>query len=470
MKWRDLLFVLAGAFLGGCGNGSDELDTEGDVGTREGQLRFVNAIVDSPVVNFVFEGTNTGATVVDVPFGTASSLLTNAVGEFDVEAGYPGNEGERVILFEINELEVHEDDEKTIVLTGRVDAPSNFIIENEEFLFGIDLDEDGDQDPQFQVTNTSDAYELLDVYLTSSSRALSNATPLATLGYQQTSALLDVEAGDDYRLRVTPTGRSQDVLYDSGAFSLRLNSRTLVALYDFFGPGNATLRARPLTGIAGTFPEETLETELRVANGIADEPAIDVYFGDTAGTPEFASVPFAAFSAYAPTEPAGYDINITPEGVENRFIAQGRLDITGGASRTLFVLGLAEDPDASSTAPFSALALRDDERRPIATRARINVIHGAPGVGTLDIYLLAPGQAPSDVGPTFELGGLGGALSAELSPGFYDLLVEDRRNGTVLLGPERREFAFDRSHYLLFTDAEGGGAPLRLTQVSDSYE
>jgi hypothetical protein len=480
------VLLLTAACGGGGGGGGD--DDDSSVGVNEddqtplgGVLGFVNAVPDSPAIVIDYEGHNPEESLADpagsvtLNFGEGSSFSTTR-GTYEIEIHFTQPSGEKAVLAQFvddDAIEIEQDDEVFLVLVGTLEEARVVRIDNEDFLFDIPVEDDGSLpvvDPEFQLMHAGVGLNELDFYLTAGGVSLTRATPTATLGFGEHTPIFDLDARTDYRLRITPAGAPATVLYDSKEFTAAESTRQLVVAFNFFGPGGGEVQAKTIRNAAASFPEEELPNAFRFNNLVADVSAVDLYFGDTSGEPVFAGVEFGELTDYLVLDLEGSEeesVNVTPTGVDNEFIYQGRHTLQTGVANTLLVAGLLSDA-ANDGDRTIAGALTVDDNRPNASAIQFRAYHGAASAESLDIYVLAPGQTTAGRDPQFEGFSLGDTSNTTVEPGEHDLVIVDAGSDGTLVGPERIVLSGGSIYTLTVTDVAGGGTPLvwRLNATS----
>ena len=97
-----------------------------------------------------------------------------------------------------------------------------------------------------------------------------------------------------------------------------------------------------------------------------------------------ADVSFPAVTGILDVPPATYTVEVSPAGQYPGVVAIGPADIELGAETTTDVLAV------NFLASIEPLVLSDD-RRVVATNAKVRIIHASPTAGNVDIYVTAPG-------------------------------------------------------------------------------
>ena len=192
-----------------------------------------------------------------------------------------------------------------------------------------------------------------------------------------------------YRVRVTAAGSKTPVLFDSGSYAQANVVRSMYLLLDHFGPGGEALRVADVNFLgAQDFPNETLASALRVANMIPTVAAVDVYLGDTSGTPIVANAPYGVTTAYVPVTNGATTLTITPAGDPATALTSGAITVTGGQARTVYT---------SQQAPLApTFAGVIESQRGIAGQAQLRLVAASPDRG--QCRHLCAGARPTDLG------------------------------------------------------------------------
>ncbi|MEM7008467.1 MAG: DUF4397 domain-containing protein [Thermodesulfobacteriota bacterium] len=158
---------------------------------------------------------------------------------------------------------------------------------------------------------------------------------------------------------------------------------------------------------------------LRILHDSPDAPAVDGFVDDVEVVSDL------DYLEVFPTNGDGYAL--IPSGINNiKVNAAGTnitvidadLDFPRNSETTIIVTGLLEDDS------IFPIVLDDDNSLPANGFVKLRAVHGAPGVGNVDIYVVPPGVDINDVDPTLSdvpFGAASGYL--EVPEGSYQVIV-----------------------------------------------
>lgn len=419
----------------------------------------INAIPDAPSLTFSQQSNVVGS----ASFGQSTTAYqTTDAKTANFSVLYKSSDGIMRTLKDNISVDIANTHEIYVMMYGTFASPQFKIIDNDAII------PQKDSNGNLIVTNTlnvqfADAVDLgqsVDVYLTAFNDPLSGATP-TTVSFGDVSAQVQVDAGTNYQLRVTPAGDNTTILYDSGKLSLVSNTNQIFLLENYFGPGTDKLRAVSIySGVSSTLVNENLPTQLRIANFISTAPSIDVYFGNTNVPPQFGNTTYGTYSAYQTFAPGTQSINVTPQGDNLTFLYEKNMTFNAGEIKTLYVAG-----DPSTTAGISAVAILED-KRPIATQLKLKFVNASANAGPVDFYVLQPGQPYTDATAASSGAQFLSYATVPVAIGSYDLVVTLHGQNTIIAGPTRISINVGNWSAVL-TDAPGGGPPYNLVISED---
>jgi hypothetical protein len=349
-------------------------------------------------------------------------------------------------------------------MIGGVDSAELVILENTRRQSSSSNDDDDPVPAEIQLVhggvNLSGSGDV-DVYLLESAEcnALGGVTPFETLSYGDFSLMHEVDPSTDYRFCVTTAGDSADLLFDSGYFDLAEGARLIGALAEEFRPGADVIQMLRVTDQgASQFPNRPLVSDVRFLNLVPDGGNYDFYLGNsTAVPPTHADVAYGEFSDFEIFTGTRTNVLVTPTGVDNEFVhIQSAFQLPGGQKRTYYVSGLEADDSVGGASIAEQL-------RPIRTQSQLRFIHGAPGAGSVDLYLLMPEQTIEDIQPLIASAPLRNASVRVVAPRDYRLLVmpaggDDEVDALVSLEPADYGGLEELSIYSFVFRRQPGGA------------
>jgi len=305
----------------------------------------------------------------------------------------------------------------------------------------------------------------VDVYVTAPGADLTATAPLGTFEFRETLGPVEVTAGD-YQIRVTVAGDPTAVVYDSGTRTLPAGlDAVLVATPNVEGGSAAiTLLIQDANLGALEFADTNAPASLRVVHASPDTPDVDVLVD---GSELLGDVPYTAVSDTFEVAPGSYEVAVT---IANDPSTVG-IDLTGMNAPTLEagifynVLAVGSLADGS----LQPLILTDDQRS-IGVDAKVRVVHGAPGAGTVDVYVVAPGTditTATPAIPAFDFLDNTGFIT--LPAGSYEVSVTAAGDPTIVAIDAAPLTIVDGGVYTAIArDAQGGGAPFDLILIDDT--
>jgi hypothetical protein len=299
----------------------------------------------------------------------------------------------------------------------------------------------------------------VDVYLTAPGASLAASAPAGSFAFKGNLGPVEVPAGV-YQVRVTLAGKPASVVYDTGSITLAAGGNLLLTAVE-----NTATGAAPISLVVqdGSGSSEILDAatpaDLRVVHASPDAPAVDVIVNDNFANPLVSDLAFPDFTPFLGVPPATYNVKVTDAATQGVVPINADLDLEAGIRYTVLAVG-----------PLAALEplIATDDPRPIATQAKVRIIHASPTAQNVDIYVTAPGTNINTVSPTLA------AVPFKANTGFlalaagsYDVTVTPAGTKNAAIGPVTITVANGGVYTAVARDAAGGGAPLGLILMDD---
>lgn len=150
----------------------------------------------------------------------------------------------------------------------------------------------------------------------------------------------------------------------------------------------------------------TPTTSLRAVHASATTPAVDIYVNGALAVP---NVSFGAASGFASVPAGATRVQVTPTGQP---ASSAAIDVSPTLAANRSYTAIAIGSGTTGATRLQAALIDDDGAAPAAGQAKLRVVHGAPAVPAVDIFVTAPG-ASLPTAPT--IGGLAFAQQAPAS-------------------------------------------------------
>lgn len=343
---RALLPALLGLMLAACGGNDDET-----------QIRLVNATGDVESVSLY---TGSDQRLEAVKTDVLSDYTTFDSGEYDVRVR---NDEDGTVLATTS-MTLSTDGHYTAIAWGN----------NGSVKLKVLSDDDGDASANYTTVRvfnaTIDAGDL-DVYLTSATASLDNATPNASTVTSGTlSSYAEVGSGT-YRLRVTAAGDKTDVRLDVPSVTLGSQQRVSVVLRQ--GTGGVLVHGLLIAQQGSLTVAQNTKARVRVAAGVGSNGIVAASVGGTSVTGALTS---PAVSSYQ-LVPAGDQALLVQ--VNGATVSSETNTFTAGGDYTLLAYGAN-----------AVSLLTDDNRLPTSSaKAKMRLINGTADSGSLSLTLNA---------------------------------------------------------------------------------
>ncbi|MDD1780080.1 DUF4397 domain-containing protein [Enterovibrio sp. ZSDZ35] len=441
-KLYSTVLVVLGLALVGCGGGESS-----NTPHTQAKLRVIHAGSDAPKVNVAANGTEL---VSGLDYGKSSGFATVNAQSYavDVNAVLPENKTSTVL--QENYTLGAEKNYSAVAVGSVADSTLEIVVlENADEPVASGY-------ARVQVLHGTPAAPKVDVYVTAPGGSLVN--PASTLSYRQFSDQISVPAGD-YQIRITPAG-SQTVVYDSGTATLASGSDSLFVAIPNVYAGNSrapvALLAASGTG-ASVILDQGTGGDVRVVHAVADAPAVNVTLNNSA-TPAVTGLVYLNETDFVILPEGEQTVTVSVQSNNQPVIQNKAVSIDKGVFYNAIALGSVDNSDAFD---IELLAVEED-RRKVATEAKLSLVHGSVSAGTVDVYVTPTtdisSATPAIAGFEYKQSVTGVAIA----PGSAVVSVTPAGSKTVAIGPLNVTFEGGKLYGAIAQDAQNGGAPLTV--------
>jgi len=424
MKRNVILAICMAAFiLGACAKESSLPKATG-----EGAIRALNAIPASPEIAFLIEERVIGsATTKSI---TATSVYDDLAYTFNFQTLLAGDSRTTRVASQF--LDVEADKDYTFLVSGALATPDITIWE-------ADQREWAGTETAFE-TRMSHAAETLgsvDIYFADAAIPPALGSQIATLGFGEIDAPVDLEAGE-YVMTITPAGDDTTILFVSNPVEIAAQSQFMATVFDGDENDLAPISVRLFNlsaGGSGALVDSRFPPTMRFIHGSLNFGDADIYVDDPLTVPVVTDHAFKDITPFI--DVAGGDVSITytaPGNIGSTLVDTDE-PIFAGTRTDFFVLVDADGNDIK-------VSNRSD-RRSIQTRARLSFMNTAGGRPSVDIYVVQSGELIDEALPLVPRYPLGFApVQLPILPGTYDVYVTDAGEKVVLSGPNTLDLDF----------------------------
>jgi hypothetical protein len=414
------------------------------------ELSVIHASADAPAVDVELNG-QTVVRNLDFKQAWPNQLVGSGTAEITVRGVLPG--GARPAVIGPTRVTLDPQRRYAVLAVGNVAGIQPVVISRETSAVAAGS-------VRLQVVHAAPAAPRVSVYVTAPNANLAASAPAGTFSFRESFGPASVPAGD-YQIRVTPAGTPGTVVFDSGTVRLDAGADLLIAAVP-----NTTTGASPITLLATTTAGDRIElldrsapAALRVIHASPDAPPVSIVVNDNFAQPLVPSLAFPSFTGFVQVPPATYNVKVTPAGNPGVIAINANLALARGVEYSVFAVG--------RLAAIEPLVLRDNRRR-VATEAKVRILHASPTAGAVDLYVLAPGAALATATPAFtNVPFKADTGYVSLAAGSYDVVVTPTGTRTPAIGPARITIGNGGVYTIAARDAAGGGAPLGVILLDD---
>jgi len=197
--------------------------------------------------------------------------------------------------------------------------------------------------------------------------------------------------------------------------------------------------------------------QVRVVHGSPDAPAVDVLVD---GTEVLADVAYKQSSPYLSVPAGTRNIKVNAANSTTTVI-NANAAVTKDYAYTVIA--------TNRLASIEPLVLQDDLAAPAAGNIKLRLVHGAPSVGQVDIYITAPGANLATATPNLTAVPFKGASGyLEVPAGNYQVRITPTGTKTVAIDTGALTLAAGQIRTGIAVEAPGGGAPLTALLLADA--
>jgi hypothetical protein len=391
--------------LAGC---TGEMEMPGPWGEGNAGLRVMHLSPDAPAVDVYVDGTTAFSRI---EFTEGTDYATVAAGAHDLAVTPAGGLATDVVLA-VDGAELREGSSYTAIAFDNVEAPIAALLVADAITTV--------PDDKIRMRAIHAAVGIGEVDLWSVPDMGEPDLLYENVGFGTASEALDLPPGT-HRLGVDADNDARpDLIFDMPDLSAGIYVN-LFAVTDSSGapfllaelPGGITARVDPRP----TGPSSG-HAEVRVVHLSPGSPDVDVFVD---GEPAFSDVTFTWGTSYAEL-PAGsyrFDVSAAGTGAADAVLSVDGVPLAEGKSYTVVAYDRLD-------APIKALALEDDYEDLAAGNIRVRAVHGAVGVGPVDVWTTAAGVA-TRLYDDLEFGTAGDYL--DVPAGAYTLSFDVDENG-----------------------------------------
>jgi hypothetical protein len=186
--------------------------------------------------------------------------------------------------------------------------------------------------------------------------------------------------------------------------------------------------------------------KLRIMNASPDVGNINALIDDKSVA---SSVGYGNATDYISVDTNAQQLKIEPSGSSNVVIDQS-LTIASGSNTTVVAAGFASN--------MSALILDDDLNAPSSGNVKLRLVNAAPGLGTVDVYVVPPGTNLLTVTPTASQVAFESASGYQtLASGTYEVIYTTPGTAFVVFDGGSFTFGGGQNRTVVALNGQSGG-------------
>ena len=327
-------------------------------------------------------------------------------------------------------LKIDANRDYTLVLTGPLESPDVLVWDADERAWS-----EGDTVFEARFSHLAESLGPLDAYLVEEDGEPGPGNALGTVAYGEAVAPLELPSSRR-ALVVTTSGVPDDVVYSAPAVTFTQQLSYLLTIFDADEVDTApySVRYTATGGLASPLPDTRYPPTLRLYHAATSMPATDVYNDEALQSLVTANLAFGSVTGDLPMSSGAKELTFTAAGNPSVKLLEETVTISAGTHASLILFD-----DATDATPESYFYVSD--RRSVSTYAKASLFHAAANQDTVNIYVLPPGETPTDNLPRFGIQYSGISAQTPVTPGSYDLFATETDSKTPLAGPTRLDLA-----------------------------
>ncbi|WP_110457618.1 DUF4397 domain-containing protein [Shewanella algidipiscicola] len=416
----------------------------------ETQVRVIHAGVDAPKVNV---NANGAALLTDVDYAVSSGFTTVPVDTYAIGVDAQLADGS-VLEVLTAELDAMAEMQYTAVAVGKVaeDTLQLKLIANAVSDIATDY-------ARVQVLHGASDVGLVDIYVTAPGVDITSQAPTLSANFLDVSDQLEILASD-YQIRITASGQKTPV-FDSGTVPLQAGNDYLISAIPNAATGDSPVALLVALDDAQLVLQDTMTgSDVRAIHAVADAPAVDIFL-DGAAIPAVDMLSFSELTDYLNVPEGDHTITVAAD-ADNSLVVIDAAPVTlaQGASYSVLAVGSLSDSD------IAPLVVMEDRRR-VATEAKLNIIHASYSAGNVDIYLTPSSDITAATPALSNVPFKATSGSLSVPAGDYVVTVTGTGSKTAAIGPLNVTLAAGNLYSVAAVDAANGGTPLGVILMDD---
>ena len=421
--------------------------------TGKGGLRGINAIPGSPVVSFRIEE----RTLDNLTYKSISTpaLYDNFEYNFNFDITLPGEDDPQRIATVATKIE--DGQEYVFVLSGDLSNPVVTVWDSA-------LRDWAGTETVFEARfgHLAESLGDIDVYFyDESGPAPVQGEQVATLSYGEVMDVTDFEDGN-YIALITAAGDISTVYHQSEPTAVAARSSHLLSLFD--GDANDTspwvIRSMSAAGVSQRWPDPGYPPTIRIIQGAATLPAVDIYNDETLTNQVAANLSLGQVTTDLAAASDGVTWYFTPAGsTATVLFSQAISSLPLNSPTELYVIGTTDN--------WAGVNLAQD-RASAETVVKLSLFHSAINAATMDMYVVDRGATVAeDAFPKLSRIGYGlPSATTVLAAGSYDIYLTELFTKTILGGPYELDVETGDVVFLLAYDDELNPGSVIIENVS----